>query len=919
VKQKEQYEKAAEKLEDQLLKLKEQREALKLQGQKHEDTIMKENAKLQKEVKYRITYMKDYMVKIEAGLADDAKLQAEMKERRRLEEERMWREQEEARRAEEENREKKAKKKKKGKSRDPSSSPSEDESDRKRRKKAKKRSSASESSDEEGKSRRKKDSGASMEEDVFRMVAEMKSRKKKGGGLGENDVLVDMMGRMSESYSKLKKTNEELSDRCSSLEGQNKTLMKRVSELESELRGDHPPPPLPPPRAPTPEKRERRSRFNKVEDRDEEEKKERERSERRRREEAEEERERSDRGRRREEPPPEEERSSRRRFEEPPPEEPPVRERRRWDDSRGEERARSPRGGDERREERTRSPRDERREPREERREERRGSPGRNNRAPPARESRPPPGVPIAANPNAEPLAPRRGGGGSGLAGVLALAGGYVAPPPNMVQPPPAMVPPPPTAVESAREEINRKLEERLEEKRRGRNSGRGGDERSRSRSKERRRGRERSNERSSERKERGSDEFNIGEWVKKPSTQREEGLAGLREKLKEARDEETRKEADEMKSRWGAREPIGPPPVPPPAVNAGPPPGGLAENRSSVAMSWGSVQKTGNRASADRASAERGIKVAPIVGKMPWAKGTVGGRKSKFGPPVEGGVPPPSIVTSQPTLQAAPGQDPPHQDWGPPPGIRSDWGNINSYQPPAMPSWGSHNYGYGSEGGDPDAAVAPPGPPLPPVPVQEPKKAGRNQAINPKPSAPIDMATMLAAAQQHMQKSLATKLESIGVPLPGHLRKEAGLTRGVESYEVPDAIPLPGDSDIAAPSVDMSIADIAPPEMHIPMPPGAGGEYDDIAAPEAENQDYNSQQQQQAKEAQYQEYQNQQEYYQQEYNQQEYNQHQEYNHQAYHQGAQENNDPAPPGELAPPGDPAPPGDDDDCRPPGED
>merc|ERR1719266_1502174 len=299
-----------------------------------------------------------------------------------------------------------------------------------------------------------------------------------------------------------------------------------------------------------------------------------------------------------------------------------------------------------------------------------------------------------------------------------------------MVQPPPAMVPPPPTAVESAREEINRKLEERLEEKRRGRNSGRGGDDRSRSRSKERRRGRERSNERSSERKERGSDEFNLGEWVKKPSTQREEGLAGLREKLKEARDEETRKETDEMKSRWGAREPIGPPPpVPPPS---GPPPGGLAENRSSVAMSWGSVQKTGNRASADRASAERGIKVAPIVGKMPWAKGTVGGRKSKFGPPVEGGVPPPSIVTSQPTLQAAPGgQDPPHQDWGPPPGIRSDWGNMNAYQPPAMPSWGSHNYGYGSEGGDQEGVNA--GPPQPPVPAPEPKKAGRNQAINPK------------------------------------------------------------------------------------------------------------------------------------------------------------------------------------------
>ena len=269
----------------QLLKLKEQREALKLQGQKHEDTIMKvldnpskalirmvtfhnycfqENAKLQKEVKYRITYMKDYMVKIEAGLADDAKLQAELKEKKRLEEERMWREQEESRRAEEESREKKAKKKKKAKSRDNSSSPSEDDSDRKRRKKAKKRSSASESSDDEGRGRRKKDYG--MEEDVFQMVADMKRGKKKSGG---DDMMVDMMARMSEGYTKLKKTNEELSDKCASLEDKNKSLMNRIEELELQLRGaTHPAPP--PPRAATPEKRERKSRFNKIEDRDEE-------------------------------------------------------------------------------------------------------------------------------------------------------------------------------------------------------------------------------------------------------------------------------------------------------------------------------------------------------------------------------------------------------------------------------------------------------------------------------------------------------------------------------------------------------------------------------------------------------------------------------------------------------------------------
>ena len=51
-------------------------------------------------------------------------------------------------------------------------------------------------------------------------------------------------------------------------------------------------------------------------------------------------------------------------------------------------------------------------------------------------------------------------------------------------------------------------------------------------------------------------------------------------------------------------------------------------------------------------------------------------------------------------------------------------------------------------------------------------------------------------------------------------------------------------------------------------MPPGAGGEYDDIAEPEPQNQEFGQQQQQQqTEEAQYQEY-NQQEYYQQEYNQ---------------------------------------------------
>merc|ERR1719233_1806416 len=90
------------------------------------------------------------------------------------------------------------------------------------------------SSDSEGEKKRKKASkAASMDEDLFKMVAEVKSRKKKTGS-GE-DVLVDLMGKMSESYSKVKNENEELSARCVVLENQNKGLKKQVEDLQDQL------------------------------------------------------------------------------------------------------------------------------------------------------------------------------------------------------------------------------------------------------------------------------------------------------------------------------------------------------------------------------------------------------------------------------------------------------------------------------------------------------------------------------------------------------------------------------------------------------------------------------------------------------------------------------------------------------------
>merc|ERR1711974_390462 len=75
------YVEAKVQLEGQLLKLKEQREVLKDAGQKHEDQDMRENAKLQKEVKTRITYVVEALGKMDEVLKREAELDEERKRR----------------------------------------------------------------------------------------------------------------------------------------------------------------------------------------------------------------------------------------------------------------------------------------------------------------------------------------------------------------------------------------------------------------------------------------------------------------------------------------------------------------------------------------------------------------------------------------------------------------------------------------------------------------------------------------------------------------------------------------------------------------------------------------------------------------------------------------------------------------------
>lgn len=130
-----------------------------------------------------------------------------------------------------EEKERRKKKKKKEKSRTRSSSTSSDDSDRKKKKKKKKakarsRSASSDSSDSDT-GRNKK-----MDDELFSMVAELTSKKKKSGG---DDVIMDLVTKMSDSYSKIKKKNSEISARCVILENQNKVLKRQVEDLQEKL------------------------------------------------------------------------------------------------------------------------------------------------------------------------------------------------------------------------------------------------------------------------------------------------------------------------------------------------------------------------------------------------------------------------------------------------------------------------------------------------------------------------------------------------------------------------------------------------------------------------------------------------------------------------------------------------------------
>merc|ERR1712098_737640 len=94
---------------------------------------------------------------------------------------------------------------------------------KKKKGKARSRSPSSDSSDSDtGRSKK-------MDDELFSMVAELTSKKKKSGG---DDVIMDLVTKMSDSYSKIKKENSEISARCVVLEHQHKVLKRQVEDLQ---------------------------------------------------------------------------------------------------------------------------------------------------------------------------------------------------------------------------------------------------------------------------------------------------------------------------------------------------------------------------------------------------------------------------------------------------------------------------------------------------------------------------------------------------------------------------------------------------------------------------------------------------------------------------------------------------------------
>ena len=134
------------------------------------------------------------------------------------------------RREESEERQSRSRKKK-----DSSSSDSEDRKKLKKKKKKRSRSSSSSSSPEpsnsnNGSSYYNKNSKLTLDENVLKMVASIKSKS----GKKSDEMLVDLLSKMSEAYSDSKSENKDLKEKVVKLELQNQNLRDELAKMKED-------------------------------------------------------------------------------------------------------------------------------------------------------------------------------------------------------------------------------------------------------------------------------------------------------------------------------------------------------------------------------------------------------------------------------------------------------------------------------------------------------------------------------------------------------------------------------------------------------------------------------------------------------------------------------------------------------------
>lgn len=292
------------------------------------------------------------------------------------------------------------------------------------------------------------------------------------------------------------------------------------------------------------------------------------------------------------------------------------------------------------------------------------------------------------------------------------------------------------------------------------------------------------------------NDKINLDDWVSQPQVKAptDPNLESIRAKVMEKRQ---KMQDEDKRSRWATvyqsdeAQSVAPPEPMEPVRAKTPEDQKLPDGpRAHVALQWGSHSKKATSPSPGNKKAN-----APVIGKMPGRskRSSITPQRTSASPSEEREIPKTSRFGPRSDLKSIP----------PPTVVEPNPGHLHQSNPPSSSSYGITREMYMQ-------AITATMPTEPPPPqemlamryqqVQQPPK-------NPTPS-PMDINSILAAAQQHIQSKVAQMRtpKPVAMKMPSH-----------QSLETPGDIPLP-PLPAAVDKDDMATMDTRPPK--VPTPP---------------------------------------------------------------------------------------------------